>query len=235
MIYRVYNEATVFYEGDDFREAFATWEQHKGKAKINVPIKLFPKFVSGDDFLDEQGVRYVVDDYEVVMRKSGMEIVYHAFDELGKKRKFSSVDITKFAGGGIVEDYQRIKEGLIFKNEYLAQLVEKYIGKTPEIWFERAGAMIYTSNKKYLDWLESQVREILTKIEGNTEYVSKMINEKPIQKYTFDVEYTDGNEVISVMAFSREEAKRVALKKVSEKSRVTGRKMKKLQILAAQK
>lgn len=235
MMYRVYSEAQILYEGSDFREAFSSWNKHKGLAKINVPIHCLPKLQEGDDFHDSEGVRYIVEDYEVRMIKSGSEIVYHVFDESGRKKRFSSSDVAKFSGGGIVNDYQRIKEGLIFKNEYLAQLVEVSIGKTPEIWFERVGAMIYASNKKYLDWLESKVREILTKIEDGTGYVSKMINNKPIRKYVFSVEYDDGNEVLTVMTFSETEARRVALKKVSEKNLITRRKMKKIQILAVQK
>lgn len=235
MIYRVYNESSVLYEGDEFKEAFLTWSNSKGKAKINVPITSFPKLLSGDDFYDDKNIRYVIDDYEVKVSKSGTEIVYHAFDEQGRKMKFLSSEISKYAGGGIVNDYQRIKEGLIFKNEYLARLVEKYVGQTPEMWYERVGAMIYTTNKKYLDALEDQVRQILTKIENHTDYISKMINEKPIQKFNFDVEYESGNELITIMAFSKSEAQKVALKKAFEKTKITGKKVKKITDISTEK
>ena len=143
-------------------------------------------------------------------------------------------DLPLVKGGGIVEDYQRVKEGLIFKNEYLARIIEKFMPKTPEFWYERVGAMIYVRNDKYLDTLASRAEAILNKIEGTTDYISKMINDKPIQKYTFDVEYSDSNEVMTIMAFSKEEAKQVAVKRVSEKTQFTGKKLKKIQILAVQ-
>jgi hypothetical protein len=234
MIYQVYNESSILYEGNDFREAFLIWNNNKGNAKINVPINALPKLNTGDDFYDNTGNRYIVDDYNIKNNGSVFTIDYHAFDEQGRKKIFSSSEISKFSGGGIVEDYHRIKEGLIFKNEYLAQLVEQYLGETPEFWFERVGAMIYTTNKSYLNMLESNVREILTKIEGNTNYVSKMINDKPIQKFNFEVEYDSGKEIITIMAFSEQEAKKVAFKKMSEKTQITGKKIKKIQILAPQ-
>jgi hypothetical protein len=62
-----------------------------------------------------------------------------------------------------------------------------------------------------------------------------MINDRKVKNFTFDVEYDNGNEVLTVMAFDKEEAKSVALKKISEKTRITGKKMRKLQILAPQK
>jgi len=235
MMYKVYNESHILYEGNDFREAFSVWKQSKGNSKINVPISSLPKMNEGDDFTGGDGVRYIVDDFEIRVHKNSSELVYHVFDESGKRKKFSASEIAKFKGGGIVDDYQRIKEGLIFKNEYLAQMVEKFVGETPEFWFERVGKMIYASNKKYIDALELKTRELLSQIEKNTDYVSKMINDRKVKNFTFDVEYDNGNEVLTVMAFDKEEAKSVALKKISEKTRITGKKMRKLQILAPQK
>lgn len=234
MNYAVTENGITLYEGDDFREAFSAWNKTSGRAKINVPIRNLPKYSVGDEFSDGEGHLWRVDDYEFSITKSGEAVTYYVSDSIGNRKKFNQKDISIFKGGGIVEDYQRVKEGLIFKNEYLARIIEKFMPKTPEFWYERVGAMIYVRNDKYLDTLASRAEAILNKIEGTTDYISKMINDKPIQKYTFDVEYSDSHEVMTIMAFSKEEAKQVAVKRVSEKTQFTGKKLKKIQILAVQ-
>ena len=123
---------------------------------------------------------------------------------------------------------------MIFKNEYLAMIVEKFMPSTPEFSYERVGKMIYVLNRKLIDQVAIKAEAILNKIEGTTDYISKMINDKRIEKYTFDVEYDDSAETITVMAFSKQEAKTVAMKRVSEKTQLTGKKLKKIQILAVQ-
>lgn len=234
MTYAVTENGKTLYEGDDFREAFSAWNRTSGRAKINVPFRNLPKYSVGDEFSDSKGHLWRVDDYEFSIKKSGEVVTYYVSDSIGNRKKFNQKDIVLFKGGGIVEDYQRVKEGLIFKNEYLARIIEKYMPKTPEFWYERVGAMIYVRNSKYLDNLASMAETILNSIEGTTDYISKMINDKPIKKYTFDIQYSDSHEIIPIMAFSKEEAKQIVVKRVNEKTRITGKKMKKIQILAVQ-
>ena len=234
MNYIVTQSAKTLYKGNDFREAFSSWNKAKGKAKINVPISQLPKFNAGDDFTDAEGKMWRVDDYELAIRKGGYSVKYYVSDALGNRATYTQSDIQRFQGGGIVEDYQRIKEGIIFKNEFLARIVEERLKNTPDFWFERVGAMIYVNNSKYLDALAKQSQGILSKIEGTTDYISKMINDEPIKRYTFEVQYDNSKQEMDVMAFSKAEAKQVVIKKVSEKTKLTGKKLKKIQILAVQ-
>ena len=234
MKYYVTENGKTLYEGRDFREAFSAWNRTSGRAKINVPIKQLPKYEVGDEFKDRKGQLWRVDDYEIAISKNGREIVYYATNSKGERAKYRSSEVSNFKGGGIVDDYQKVKEGLIFKNEYLAMIVEKFMPSTPEFSYERVGKMMYVLNRKLIDQVAIKAEAILNKIEGTTDYISKMINDKRIEKYTFDVEYDDSAETITVMAFSKQEAKTVAMKRVSEKTQLTGKKLKKIQILAVQ-
>tara|TARA_R110000751_G_C13631061_1_gene465837 strand:+ start:91 stop:795 length:705 start_codon:yes stop_codon:yes gene_type:complete len=234
MKYIVTQIGRTLYDGDDFREAFSMWSKSAGEAKINVPIRKLPKYMVGDEFRDKSGRVWRVEDYEFQLTKNGQNTTYYVADYKGNREKFKQSDIVSFKGGGIVSDYQRIKEGLIFKNEYLASIVEKFLFDVPEFWFERVGKIIYVQNKSYLDTVSLKAEQILSKIEGTTDYVSKMINDKPIKMFTFEVDYDRGGEEIQVMAFSVAEAERIVSSRVSEKTNISGKKLKKIKILAVQ-
>jgi hypothetical protein len=232
--YLVTHKGKNLYKGDSLSEAFTAWEKTNGRARINVPMRSLPKMFVGDEYRDLNGVVWRVEDFEVKHDKRKPSIIYYVSNSIGERKIVRQEELPKFKKGGIVEDYQRVKEGIIFKNEYLARVVESLLEDTPEFWYERVGKMIYVSNSDYLDALQSRVDTILSQIEGTTDYVSKMINNKPIRKYQAVVQYEKGEESFVILAFSKKEAEIVAKKRAKEKSKLNGKKIEKIQILAVQ-
>lgn len=236
MNYFVSHNGKTIYDGKDFSEAYYAWSNaDRGSAKINVPLYLMPKYEVGDEILGFKNSNWVVNKVDVGEHKDEKDITYYISNGYGKTKKISQTDVRIMRGGGIVQDYHRIKEGLIFKNEFLAMIVERFMKKTPEFWFERVGKIIYIRNTKYLDSVAVKARSILSSIEGTTDYISKMINNQPIKKYEIKVEYQNSYEIMTIMAFNENEAKGIATQRSKEKSKITGKKLKKIQILAVQK